>query len=42
MNQLISAWWNSKAVQEKADLESSFAIVVSGLSVVPALILVSL
>ena len=42
MNQLISAWWDSKTVQEQADLESSFAIVASGLSFVPALILVSL
>jgi len=42
MKQLFFNWWATKSVQEQADLESSIAILASGVSFIPALLLVSL
>jgi len=40
--QLFSTWWSSKSEQEKADVESSFAMVFDSLTFLPALIIISL
>jgi len=42
MKQLLSIWWSTKSEQEKADLESSFAMALGSLSFLPALIIVLL
>jgi hypothetical protein len=42
MNQLFTTWWATKSEQEKADLESSFAMILGSLSFLPALIIASL
>ncbi len=35
----IYSWWNCKTIEEKTDLESSFAIIVTGLGpIIPVLI----
>jgi len=40
MNQIILNWWESKTIDEKTDLESSFVISASGLGVIiPTLII---
>jgi hypothetical protein len=39
MNQLFSTWWATKSEHEKADLESSFVIVLSILTFLPAVII---
>ena len=42
MKQLLSTWWSTKSEQEKAGLESSYAMALDSLAFLPALIIVSL
>ncbi|WP_448565720.1 hypothetical protein [Thalassotalea ganghwensis] len=42
MKKSITIWWKKKTAQEKADFESSFVLIISTLSFLPALLIVSL